>query len=664
MGDAGNDGLVRMRRYGSDRPLPERHLLHAGPLEVTLENGDLRYIRVAGREIVRRLYVAVRNRNWDTIAPRFTRYDVESDGQSFSVRFTAVHDDGDVGFTWQGLLTGSAAGEITARMDGTVDRDFLRNRIGFCVLHPIELAGTAVEVQTPAGLVQGTLPTLISPHQPFVDMEGISHAVGESKEPRVSIRFSGDLFEMEDQRNWTDASYKTYGTPLRLDYPVLVRAGAQIAQTVVIEVTGSTDKEISHSLPISADVVIGSGSVGQLPPIGLGAAKGPVPSARALDLLRVLRLAHVRAVVDLTADDWAERLTRVTELAVAIGVALELEVLVGDDQSESARLGAMVAASTVPVARVLVFPAPRPTPRRLGLTTTADALATIRSELRGAGITVPIGGGSRAYFTELNRAEDLPLTDMDVVGYTINPQIHADDLLSMIETIDAQAATVISARAIAGDRPLVIGPITLKAPFNPNATGPETPVGKDQLPPSVDARQLSRFAAGWTVGSLRALASAGTASLTYFETIGWRGVIERETGLTRRNLFPSEPGMAFPVYHVFAALSDYAGADLLPVTLGDPLSVEAIAVRRGGQVRLLVANLTNDERTVNISASGVTFTSSLVLDDTSHEAAAHDPLGVAQLAGDPVLATGALELTLDPFALARVDGWTAGGTEP
>ena len=47
-------------RYGSNQPLPERRTLHAGPLTAELENADLRYVRVGGVEIVRRLYFAVR----------------------------------------------------------------------------------------------------------------------------------------------------------------------------------------------------------------------------------------------------------------------------------------------------------------------------------------------------------------------------------------------------------------------------------------------------------------------------------------------------------------------------------------------------------------------------------------------------------------------------
>ena len=48
----------------------------------------------------------------------------------------------------------------------------------------------------------------------------------------TTATFEGEVFEMEDQRNWTDASYKTYSTPLERPFPVVVAAGAVIEQSV------------------------------------------------------------------------------------------------------------------------------------------------------------------------------------------------------------------------------------------------------------------------------------------------------------------------------------------------------------------------------------------------------------------------------------------------
>ncbi len=80
---------------------------------------------------------------------------------------------------------------------------------------------------------------------------------------------------------------------------------------------------------------------------------------------------------------------------------------------------------------------------------------------------------------------------MQVAGYSISPHVHAFDNASLVKTLPAQAATVASARAIAGDLPLAIGPITLKPRFNSAATGPEPERGPDELPSQVDPRQTS-----------------------------------------------------------------------------------------------------------------------------------------------------------------------------
>src|SRR5215210_7425435 len=95
---------VRVIRYGINEALPERRTLRAGPVTATLEGGDLRYVKVGGREVIRRLYVGVRNQNWDTIPARYSDYQVSEDGGGFQVSFTAEHDNGDMAFTWQGVI--------------------------------------------------------------------------------------------------------------------------------------------------------------------------------------------------------------------------------------------------------------------------------------------------------------------------------------------------------------------------------------------------------------------------------------------------------------------------------------------------------------------------------------------------------------------------------
>ncbi len=677
--DGGGAGTVgapwplpaRVVRYGVDAPLPARQRLRAGPLSAVLEAGALRYVSVGGREVVRGVYAAVRDQHWGTVPAHLTAYEVEDRGASFAVRFTAEHVADEIDFAWEGRIEGTEAGVITFAFDGAARRPFLRNRIGFCVLHPMAMAGQPVTLETGRGTESGSFPERISPHQPFFDLVAIRHGVGGGSAAELEVRFTGDLFETEDQRNWTDASYKTYCTPLRLPMPVEVQAGAPIRQTVTLSVAGTIAPGPDRLASGDPTVRIGAEPIGALPPIGLGMAThresfadvgGSRERALSLARLRALHLAHLRVDLDLTADGWEARLARgVAEARALDGPALELEVVAGDGGEGLERLIPRLKGGPA-VAGLLVFP-------RSGMVSTEAPLARARALAAEAGLGIPIGGGSRAHFTELNRAA-LPLELMDVVGYGITPQVHAFDNASLVETLAAQSVTVASARAIAGDRPLAVGPVTLRPRFNAVAGQPEPGPRPDALPWSVDPRQLSLFGAGWTVGSLRRLAEAGSATLTYYETTGWRGVMERHGTLTRQAHVPSRPGMPFPLSWVFEAVGQFAGASLLPVEVSDPLTVEALALRsphgspRGDRLRVLVASFVDAPRTVRLTLPvGPETREATVrsLDETNAEHAmasgsVHTPLAEAPIAVED----GVVELTLGPFAVARVDANPSG----
>ncbi|RUX33337.1 hypothetical protein EN994_35250, partial [Mesorhizobium sp. M7A.F.Ca.CA.002.09.1.1] len=129
-------------------------------------------------------------------------------------------------------IKGSADGRLVFDVSALPENDFETNRCGFCILHPIaDLAGSPVMVEHTDGSVVATkLPQLIDPWQPFKDIRAISHQV----RPGViaECRMEGDTFEMEDQRNWSDASYKTYVRPLVLPWPYVLPAGQPLSQTI------------------------------------------------------------------------------------------------------------------------------------------------------------------------------------------------------------------------------------------------------------------------------------------------------------------------------------------------------------------------------------------------------------------------------------------------
>lgn len=636
-------------RYGREDPQPERRQLRAGPLTATLEGGDLRHVRLAGAPVVLRLYGAIRDRNWNTIEPRFTRFEVQDNGaDGFRVSYTAECVGGDVDFAWEGEFAGTADGVITATFDGEARKPFLRNRIGWCVLHPLEVAGQPAETETPVGRFSGAFPDAISPHQPFFDMRSISHPTGNGG--RVTIRFEGDLFEMEDQRNWTDASFKTYSTPLRLQYPVEVRPGERIRQVVTIEGAAPEGATAAAATP-AVSIRVGPEAAGKMPPVGLGAASHGKPlTGNDLGRLAAMHLGHLRLELKLTEDGWRDKFALVAGEAAALNLPLEIAAVAGDDGEGIDDLFRALADGAVPLARVLVFPT-------TGWTTTGAVLAAALAARDAAGVGAPVGGGSRTFFTEFNRAQEtMPLAAMEIVGFPMNPTVHAIDNASVAETILAQPANVESAKLIAPGKPVAVGPVTLRMPFNPNATGPEPAPEPGQLPSSVDERQPSLFGAAWTVGSVGALSRSGVAALTYFQTNGWRGVMEREDHPLRVPGFHSWPGMAFPVYHVLADLAQFSGGDVLPVESDDPLAVGVAAARLEGRVRALVANIGNDPLRVALTLPVRGDLSLRRLDETTVVAAGADPATYRESADTLPHDYGTFELDLAPYATVTIEG--------
>jgi len=612
-----------------------------------LDGGDLRYVAVGGQEVIRRIYVGVRDEQWHTITPRYTLFDVTETEDGFVVWFTAEHVEDDVDFVCEGSLVGTGDGTIVCTMDGTARATFRRNRIGWCLLQPVDLAGTAVTATTTAGIVLGAFPDMIAPNQPFIDLLALEYATADGG--RVSIRFEGDLFEMEDQRNWTDASYKTYSTPARLPIPVTIERGTRIRQTVTIAIRSGSAESPDGTAPRLPAVRVGGEAVATLPPIGLGAASHGEPlSATERAALAVLGPAHLRLSLDAELDGWRVRLDGVAADAAALGAGLELEIVAGDAGEGLDVLLPALLTVPVSVVRVLIFP------RTAGIDTEV-ILRRARDLADRIGLIAPLGGGSRTNFTDLNRAPP-PHELLDVVGYAMNPQVHAFDNASMVESLAGQAATVRSARALVGDRPLAVGPITLRPRSVPKATTTGATTWTGGLPRSVDARQMSLFAAAWTVGSVRRLAEAGAASLTYFETTGWRGVMERGDHPLRVASFVSWPGMRFPVYHVFADLAPFAGADVLAVDVGDGLAVEAIALRRGDQVRVLVASVVNEPMTVVLDVPPLVDLRMRSLDERTFLLAATDRDAFVATTMPIPVPIGLMTLDLLPFAVVCLDG--------
>jgi hypothetical protein len=599
-------------------PIP----LRAGPVTMTFdaENVFLRYIRIGQYEVLRGINAPIRNQNWATVAPKVSNLRVENRGDSFDVTFNVKCREADIDFRWEGSITGNAQGVIEFAFDGEAHSTFKRNRIGFCVLHGPSAAGRPWVIGTADGKTsKGQFPQFISPHQPAKNLRSIIHEVASGIHARVD--FEGEVFEMEDQRNWTDASFKTYCTPLEIPYPVNVTKGTKISQKIRISVAGNLE-DVPQSQANGAVLTIGS-KESALPRLGLQVS-GEIQNLTESQLqrLKTLHLDHLRVDLALSEESFVNDLRRATRQAKALGVSLHIGLNLGESPA-FATLLKEVARLQPPVSNWLV---------------TGGAPAHFqmaRKQLAPVAGEAKIGVTRITNFVDLNRARPDDKS-IGAIGFAINPQIHAFDNASMVETLSIHADAVNSTRQFAGDWPLVIGPITLAPQF---INGEDPPGGPPAgpLPTYVDARQVEPFTAAWTLGSLKYLAEAGAHSATYFETVGWNGIMDADDVGARPAAFPSRPREVFPVFQLLKEIGEFAGGTVRRIDSSNKLAAVGLALHKPDRLRVLVGNLTGEPQTVTLRGiSG-------------------QPVAIQLLGAKETHATPEITIRLPPYGIAKID---------
>jgi D-apionolactonase len=565
-------------RAGPGRPIE----LRAGPLSFAFSAGDLRGIALNGREIIRRVYVAVRDLEWGTAPNAISGLRATSRTDASSVGFTAVSANAHVDFRWEARIDGHDDGRVSFSFSGEAARDFQRNRIGICVLHPAALAGVPCRWGTTAGETgRGSFPVDVAPHQPFRDLRWFSHQAGPDL--WVRLDFEGDVFEMEDQRNWTDGSFKIYGTPLALPFPVAVRAGDRVSQRVTLSLEGSpqpgTDARIPsrqrRSLP---RIEVGGPSGRTLSRIGFGleTSEKSVDSSRRL--VEGLDLDHLRIECDLDLEDW--KATLPASLQAVRRVARPCWCLLVTTASEipAGVVREFIEAGVAPEAVLVTRNVPPwDTDTRLAECT--------RAVFAAGGLRPRIGGGTDANFAELNRTRP-SVAVLDLVFFAAHPQVHAADDRSIMENLEGLAPAVRTAIRFSGGKPVCLSPLTFAPRVDPAVPDRRAyPIPRDRMR-FRDLRQASPFCGPWALAAVHRLSAAGAHAVTFCDL----------SGLGEAN----RPDLRYPIHDVFRRLAGWRGAELLEVSCADPF-VDVLALRSGTRVMILAANLSSEPRTVAVA---------------------------------------------------------------
>jgi hypothetical protein len=496
------------------RLAPPVRELSAGPWSAQLVGDELAHLSYAGRTVLRAVKAVVRDQDWRTPRPSIETVDVTRGVDGLHVRWSVRYAG--YGVEYDAVLAATftpAAVEIS--FEGAAAHAFRSNRIGLVVLHPPADAGREVTVEHADGSITASrFPREISPHQPFMDIAALEWADAGTA---FRLEFTGDVFETEDQRNWTDASFKTYSTPLALPFPVDVAAGGLVRQSVLLE---AATFEHQEAVEIAAAGTIRrpdtvcrlsaslGAAEGRVPALAVGAGQQPELLTR-IPGLDALVVELVEQAGDAPRAGWAAGLEAAAAATASHGAGLDIRVVAADPLGAVADL-----APYLPDAKRLAVFHPG------SHLTEPDTWQEVRSAARAAGFTGELLAGVRSHFTELNRNSGRTPPDSDALTFSITPQMHSTEIAHIIDSVPMHRLVAWNALRLGGGKPLHVGPVTLLPRFNAVATS-----GGDAQP-EADELQGHPFTAAWTLASISALTIEGVASVSYFEAAGPRGICD------------------------------------------------------------------------------------------------------------------------------------------
>lgn len=571
---------------------PSRRRVKAGDLEAEYDEGALRWISWKGVEVLRAIMFLVRTPGWGTPAANISGLTIQEDTEEFVIAYTAHYGETGTGVLVSTHIAGSSRGQLAAKATISAEQSFETNRSGFVVLHPLDgFAGTKVDVNhanAPAKAIQ--IPAPISPGQPLMDIQGIIHHPVEGL--AVETRFEGDIFEMEDHRNWSDASFKTYSRPIGLPYPYLLSPDEPVEQAVYTTLRDDGISSKPASCVVSPVIEDQKMPIFALPLDSLAQASDALQQIQALKALASERiLLRFDTSVEAENPDFSD----LKKLLVETGSALELQtILVAKDDSmahaEMASLKHALDELDINVVAVSAFPKvdeqsfqpgeerpPHPS---------EDAIASCLSEVFP---TAKRLGGTPAFFTEFNRKRPNPSLWQGVC-FATTPVVHAADDASVMETLQSLPHILNAATQLSSGLPLSVGPTGIGARVNPYGPGPSNnvPVDREGMA-AQDPRQRGLFAAAWTVGYLAQIAAFAPERFAFGAATGPFGLVASKQSFARAFWDDLPDGSVYPLYHIARWINHASGCTIISARTES--NIAHIAWRENDTRHALIANL-------------------------------------------------------------------------
>lgn len=480
---------------------------------------ELSEIALDGVVLIETLRPALRDRDWGTAPARIRQECWQEHGDSL-VRTLEVELETAQGNVRATDVLTIGPEELRLRSEVLPHAEIETNRTGLTVMLPRLMAGEDLEVRTPGGERRDArLPVLIAPYQPLFDLRSLQLA---HRGERAELVLDGDVFEMEDQRNWCDASFKIYSRPLAAPFPYRLPAGERVVQEVRLRALEPASRATAAPRARASAAEVGTqlrqAPAIRVPRISVGATTAfDAASPAAADLLD-----GIASLVVEIADGFP--LERILASAAREANGLDIDLwIAGDEGTDVAAILEAARAEGLTVRRACLVDAMRHV-------STEPLVERLAAAVHGTGTEAILG--SRTHVAELNREiHAIPERDAPL-AVALTPQVHMRESWHVVESLGALPDVLASVRALRPTARVHVGPVTLRPRLNAVATAPgmidradQDGYGAHLTPGSTDPRQHTEWAGAWAACLLAAAAAGGVEHVTIAELAGPRGLV-------------------------------------------------------------------------------------------------------------------------------------------
>lgn len=569
-------------------------------------------VRCGAHEILRRIFITVRDCHWREIVP--IHWDSQICESQRTAYLSARHRSELADFEWHGSLQVSDdLCAIRFAFEGRVLRDMEVCRLGLIVLHPVDsLIDARLTAKGPQGDQHLTVAAHIHP-QPIIN--GIPGAMTEPFSEltikrddvgTLDLRFGGELFEFEDQRNWGDASFKTYCTPLRLGFPRAVKAGTSVAQSVDVRFQPAPTSGVRRSSAKSGSSYSAQGTVplltaaqdrpfallGRFPTIGREWRKSLETRVPDKD-----GPAWQHIHLDITRSEGAAALAELLESSSR--ATCEIAVEVRNEQTPLAERLALPERHRGRIARLLIYGPGTSLP-------SANAIERCRQGLNDLSLSqIPLLSATRGYFVEFNRSVAFD-SSASGIAFPLTATVHTDDVPTIVGNVATLRDMAATARRLTSLSHLAVAPLGL------------------YFPSSRQPQNFSRpLVAPWLAATLIHAAAAEITSMTLAEDVIQALTSDEET----------------TVSPFLTRLIECAGLETRPIDMALPRNLHAVALGEAQQAptRLLAVNLAAEPSVLSLASTSL-FASN-----------------VFDVVTGAALCENEVDIELQPFAVACVE---------